>query len=80
MEAILKYDLNDSDDTIAHLRAVKSTDMAIVLWEIVYNMRKKIESQIEAESLDGHDALDKIYERIIECMSEHGIKIDELIV
>lgn len=79
-KAIIEYNLSDFDDNMAHLRAVKSSDMVIVLWEIVYNMKKKVKAQIEDESLDGHDALDKIYEHIIECMSEHGIKIDELIV
>ena len=30
-EAILKYDLNDSDDAMAHMRAIKSLDMALAL-------------------------------------------------
>ena len=30
-KAILEFDLNDPDDQMAHLRAVKSLDMALVL-------------------------------------------------
>ena len=33
-KAILEFDLNDSDDVMAHMRAVKSLDMASVLWEM----------------------------------------------
>mgnify|MGYP000427177733 FL=1 len=39
-EGILKYDLNVFDDRIAHLRAVKSSDMAMALWEIIHNTKK----------------------------------------
>lgn len=79
-KATLEFDLNDSDDQMAHLRAVKSLDMALALWEIVYNTKKKIESEIEENKLDGYDTLDKVYEKIWESLDDHGIKIDELVV
>jgi DNA polymerase I-like protein with 3'-5' exonuclease and polymerase domains len=79
-KAILEYDLNDPDDTMAHMRAVKSLDMALVLWEMAYNVKKLIQSQAENENLDSYDAIEKVFEKFWEQMEERGIKIDELIV
>lgn len=78
-KATLEFDLNDPDDTMAHLRAVKSTDMALALWEILYNTKKGIEWEIEENKLDGYEVLDKVYQKIWDSLDEHGIKIDELI-
>ena len=78
-KATLEFDLNDPDDQMAHLRAVKSLDMVLALWEIIYNTKKKIESEIEENKLDGYDTLDKVYEKIWESLDDHGIKIDELV-
>ena len=78
-KATLEFDLNDPDDSMAHMRAVKSTDMAMAIWEIVYNTKKKIEWEIEQSNLDANDTLDKVYYKIWESLEEHGIKIDELI-
>lgn len=78
-KAILEYDLNDPDDNMAHLRAVKSLDMALVLWEIVYNTKKKIYSDIEINKLDAYDAVDKLFDKIHDEMNSNGINIDELV-
>ena len=64
-KAILKYDLSDPDDRLEHLRAVKATDMALVIWELVYNTRKRIEYDIDANNLDGNAVLDRIMAEII---------------
>lgn len=42
MEGILKFNLDNHEDTQSHMRAIKSNDMAIVLFELHYNLRKKI--------------------------------------
>jgi hypothetical protein len=78
-KAILEFDLNDPDDTMAHFRAVKSLDMALVLWEMAYNVKKRIQSQAETENLDSYDSIEKVFEKFWEEMQERGIKIDELI-
>lgn len=78
-KAILEYDLNDQDDTMAHLRAVKSLDMALVLWEMAYNAKKRINNQIEFEKLDAYDAVEKVFEKLHEEMNDHGINLDELV-
>lgn len=35
--ATLTFDLSDFDDRMEHLRCVKSTDMALVLWKLSSN-------------------------------------------
>ena len=79
-EAILKYDLNDSDDAMAHMRAVKSLDMALALWDITHNTKKRIEWSLESKELDKYEVLDMVYERIYEILEEHNIKLDDLII
>ena len=79
-EAILKYDLNDSDDAMAHMRAVKSLDMALALWDITHNTKKRIEWSLESKELNKYEILDLVYERIYEILDEHNIKLDDLII
>ena len=79
-EAILKYDLNDSDDAMAHMRAVKSLDMALALWDITHNTKKSIEWSLEGKELDKYEVLDMVYEKIYEIFDEHNIKLDDLII
>jgi hypothetical protein len=84
-EAILKYDLNDTDDAMAHMRAIKSLDMALALWEIRYNTKKSIGYALEGkhlkgESVSNYEVLDMVYERIYEILDEHNIKMDDLII
>jgi len=78
-KAILEYDLNDPDDQMAHLRAIKSLDMALVLWEMAYNVKKRIQSQAETENLDSYDAIEKVFETLWEELNEHGINLDDLV-
>ena len=85
MKAILEFDLDDADDRRAHLRCVKATKMAQVLWEIHYNCHKGIEHRLDAlaekEKLpDAYDTMDLIFKEISELINEEGIIIDDLIV
>jgi hypothetical protein len=84
-KAKLEYDLNDTDDAMAHMRAIKSLDMALALWEIRYNTKKSIGYALEGKDLKGesvsnYDVLDMVYERIYEILDEHNIKLDDLII
>ena len=84
-EAILKYDLNDTDDAMAHMRAIKSLDMALALWDIRYNTKKSIGYALEGKDLKGesvsnYEVLDMVYDRIYEILDEHNIKLDDLII
>lgn len=79
-EGILKFNLDDFDDRVAHLRAVKSLDMALAIWSIVHNTKKNLEWSFESKEIDKYDALDLVYEKIHEILDEHNINIDDLIV
>jgi hypothetical protein len=77
--ATLTFDLNEPDDVLAHLRCVKSTDMAIAIWEIIHNTKKGLEWSMEGKEMDKYDALEMVYEKIHEILGEHNIRTDELI-
>jgi hypothetical protein len=81
MKATLEFDLNDPDDRMAHLRCVKSTDMAIVISQIVCNLRKQVDWELESHEADSDrfDGAYVVFRRIGELLDEHGIVIDDLI-
>jgi hypothetical protein len=79
-KAILEYDLNDPDDNMAHLRAVKSLDMALVLWEMAHNAKKSLQYDIEGRKIeDPYEALDLAFEKLWEELNERGINLDHLV-
>lgn len=79
-KAKLIFDLNDPDDIIAHKRAIKSLDLAIVLWEIVHNTKKSLEWSLENKEVDSYETLELVYKKIYEILDEHNVNVDELIV
>lgn len=83
-KAILKFDLTDPDDRMEHKRAMQSLDMALALWQIMYNSRKEMSHTIEALELkgatvDAYEAINMYREKIGEIATEYGIDIDALI-
>ena len=80
-KATLEFDLDNREDIKAHLRCVKSTDMAIVLFEILNNLRKKVEFEVEYFEADStpSDGVYAAFRRIRELCEENGIVIDDLI-
>lgn len=78
-KAKIEYDLNDADDRLSHLRAVKSLDLSLAIWDIVHNTKKSLEWSMEGKEMDKYDALELVYEKIHEILDEHNIRIDELI-
>ena len=82
-KATLEFDLTDFDDRIEHLRAVKSTDMALFIWELLYNTKKSILNNLEFNPnmpKDNYELVNYLWEQFHEMVSEKGINIDELIV
>lgn len=77
-KAILEFDLNDVDDKQAHLRAVKSLDMAGALWDITHNTKKSLEWSLEGKEIDKYDVLEMVFDKIHEILNEHNINTDEL--
>jgi hypothetical protein len=80
MKAKLEFDLNDPDDRMAHLRAVKSLDMASALFEIT-RLKKQVERRFEEDTTecDSFDVIQDVFDRIYEVLSDNNIDIDELI-
>ena len=82
MKATLSYNLNDPDDRMAHLRAVKSMDMASALFDITRNLRKKIQNRyedIDNTHNDVFDGIDAVFDEIYNILEDNSIDIDELI-
>jgi len=79
MKAKLIFDFTDSDDRMEHGCCVKAGDMALVLWNLVYNSKKELERRIDGnDKLSAYDTLDMVFEKINNLIEEHGIIIDEL--
>lgn len=78
MKAKLIFDFDNPDDKMDFKRCVKSTDMAIVLFEIHYNLRRQIEAYFDGDSITESET-DFTVRLIKEIFEEHNINIDELI-
>jgi hypothetical protein len=77
MKAKLKFNLEFPDERRAHMRCVKSTDMAIVLFDILYNAKKKIHHENESEAFV--EGIDSTLNYIRELCEDRNINIDELL-
>jgi hypothetical protein len=73
MKAILKFDLDNPEDKIDHLRCVHSTDMAMFIWELKHNFWRKWKHDETDFTLDNYK------EALWELMQEYNINIDNLI-
>lgn len=78
MKATLEFNLDEFSDLQAHLRAVKSTDLVIALWDIDQYLRKELKYN-EKLSEPEHDVLQKTRDELYRILSEKGINMDELI-
>ena len=80
MKAKLEFDLNDPDDRMSHLRAVKSLDMASALFDIT-RLKKQVERRFETDTTecDSFDVIQDVFDRIYEVLSDNNIDVDELI-
>lgn len=76
----IEFDLSDPDDRMAHLAAIKSGDMAIVLWDINYNLKKRCHHKVEEskKKLDNYDVVEMIFENIYDLLDENHVVPDEL--
>jgi hypothetical protein len=78
MKAKLKFDLDNADDKMEHMRCVKATDMALMLWDIKQNIRSKLkydEKLSEAELHQWEVMQDEFYS----IADDYGINLDLLI-
>ena len=81
MKAKLTFDLDNPDDVTQHLRAIKSLDLAIVIYDIL-QLRKKIERRFENTDNTNNDVFDGIQEyadEVVKILEERNINIEELL-
>ena len=79
MQAQLIFDLDDQDDQVAHLRAVKALDLAMALWDMDHYLRSKTKHAPDSMSSEVYDALQETRDELYRIMSHHSISLDELI-
>jgi hypothetical protein len=83
MKATLSFNLDNPDERQAHLRAIKSTDMAAVLWELVHNTHKKMhkiadQKAYEQDEIDCYQMIDEFYMELHSLLEANSIDIDDL--
>ena len=81
MKATLKFNLENPEDIANHLRAIKSLDLAIAIYDIL-QLRKKLERRFENIDNTNNDVFDGIQEysaEIAKILEERNIDIDELL-
>jgi hypothetical protein len=84
MEGILKFDLNDPDDRMSHLRAVKSLDLALFAWDMS-NFAKNLEYVLDSyedddKEMSAYELLELVRAKITEVFDDHAITITDLII
>jgi hypothetical protein len=81
MKAKLEFDLTDIDDRMEHLRAIKSLDMALTLWDIQFNLRRRCDNIIESSDnkMDSYEVLELVFNEIYKSFEEHDINTDKLV-
>lgn len=77
MESTIKFDLNDPESRLDHLRCVKALDMALVLWEVQSNLKREFEHQDMSD--ESWDKVEQVFERISELLEIHDVRIDKLV-
>ena len=74
MKASLQFNLDDPDDSMAHLRCVRSTEIALALW----TLRNKIIYTVDT-SENGHIDGYELLKEIADVLTEYDINFDSLI-
>ena len=72
MKGIIEYNLDERDDEMAMKRSMKSTDMAMFIWELQHNFWRKWKHD------DSDFNLETYREALRDLLDEYNINIDEL--
>ena len=70
MEASLKFNLDEPEDVMAHLRCTKALDMALALWAFSNRLRS-----IEKHGSGNED----IFQEFYDILEEYDLNIEKLI-
>ena len=78
--AELTYNLKDENDYKAFQRAIKSNDMALMIWDLYINRRAEVYNKIESlevseERLTGmYEGVTEVYELITDLLEQYNIR------
>jgi len=78
MKAKLEFDLDNPDDKIAHMRCVKATDMALMLWDIKQKIRSKLKYSDDLSEDELHQ-WEVMQDEFYSIADDYGINLDLLI-
>jgi len=78
-KAILKYDLTDMDDKMSHMRAVKSLDMMLTLWDLDQELRSLTKYAPDDMPTEEYEAYIKVREMLHQKMNEYNLDFDNLL-
>lgn len=77
--ATLTFNLDDHEDQTAHLRCIKATKMATVLWDIDQYLRAQTKYAPDSMPPEVYEALLQTREELRVMMVEAGVDLDELL-
>lgn len=80
-QVTINYDLDDEYESVAFERAIRSTDLALILWEILKNRKTAVTNKINSANIElsAHDGAEFVYDEIYELLQQYEINIDKLI-
>jgi hypothetical protein len=78
-KAILKFDLTDMDDKMSHMRAVKSLDMMLTLWDLDQELRSLTKYAPDDMPTEEYKAYIKVREMLHQKMNEYNLDFDNLL-
>jgi hypothetical protein len=78
MKAQLTFDLDDQSDAIAHIRAIKALDMALVLNSIIDDLRIKL--KYDNLSPERYEQTEHIRDHILDVLDNYGVDINSLLL
>jgi len=78
MKAKLEFDLDNADDKMEHMRCVKATDMALMLWDIKQKIRSKLKYSNDLSEDELHQ-WEVMQDEFYSIADDYGINLDLLI-
>ncbi len=71
--------IHTTEDESEALRITKSLDMALALYDITYITRRRYLKYDETLTPDQYDLLEKVFQEILDCLTEYGINTEDLL-
>lgn len=76
MKATLQFNLDNEEDRMAHLRCMKSLDMALAMWDFAGKVKTLIDT-----SEDGvHIREEHLWQAWQDALNEYDINLDKLVI